>query len=340
MLVTLGFFCASLLALAALPALARRADRLARKRAEAAFPLSLAEIAADRDHLRAELALRERELEQKAERGFSARAGAMQEVGQRDMRIARLEGDLAARDAAIAGLRADLASTRDDLAATRTTLAGEIAGHAATQALLDRRVADIASLEASLAETRASLTGTGADLAARSAELGDERRTVGRIEALLAEREAELSRLRYELDALRVNQVESRTQILILEGKRDELADRLNAREQAFAEAKAALGSANTAFDLAHARIASLEMQAAGLATDAPRIEDVLAEVATLRADLAQMRAERTKLKRELTQTRKARGSISSADNAALRREISQIAERLMTLPPVQEAAE
>ncbi len=340
MLVTLGFLCASLLALAALPSLARRADRLARKRAEAAFPLSLAEIAADRDHLRAELALRERDLEQKAERGFSARAGAMQEVGQRDMRIARLDGDLAAREAAIAGLKADLAATRDDLSTARVTLAGEIAGHGATQAALDKRIADIASLEASLAETRTSLTGTGADLAARSAELGEERRTVGRIEALLAERDAELSRLRYELDALRVNQVESRTQILILEGKRDELADRFNAREQALAEAKAALGSANTARDLAQARIEALEMQAAGLAPDTPKLEDVLSEVATLRADLAQMRTERARLKRELAQARKAGGAGRGSDNAALRNEITKIAERLMTLPPVQEAAE
>ena len=63
MLFALGFLCAALLALAAVPALARRADRLARKRAEAAFPLSLAEIAADleardaRDRSRAEAPL-------------------------------------------------------------------------------------------------------------------------------------------------------------------------------------------------------------------------------------------------------------------------------------------
>ena len=98
MLFALGFLCAALLALAAVPALARRADRLARKRAEAAFPLSLAEIAADRDHLRAELALRMRSAEQDAERGFAAKAGAMQELGRRDMTIGRLERELGERD--------------------------------------------------------------------------------------------------------------------------------------------------------------------------------------------------------------------------------------------------
>ncbi len=91
MLFALGFLCAALLALAAVPALSRRADRLARKRAEAAFPLSLAEIAADRDHLRAELAVKMRSAEQEAEKGFAARAGAMQEIGRRDMDIGQLQ---------------------------------------------------------------------------------------------------------------------------------------------------------------------------------------------------------------------------------------------------------
>ncbi len=85
MLFALGFLSAALLALAAVPALSRRADRLARKRAEAVFPLSLAEIAADRDHLRAELAVRMRSVEQEAERGFAAKAGAMQDIGRRDI---------------------------------------------------------------------------------------------------------------------------------------------------------------------------------------------------------------------------------------------------------------
>src|SRR5690242_8396170 len=115
MLFALGFLCASLLALAAVPALSRRADRLARKRAEAAFPLSLAEIAADRDHLRAELAVRMRAVEQEAKRGFAAKAGAMQEIGQRDMTIGRLERERGEQDQRIGTLEGELASTRGTL---------------------------------------------------------------------------------------------------------------------------------------------------------------------------------------------------------------------------------
>ena len=140
MLVALGFLCASLLALSALPALSRRADRLARRRAEAAFPLSLAEIAADRDHLRAELAIRERTLEQKAESGFAAKAGAMSEIGRRDMTIGRLETDLAERKRRIEALETELAERTRELKETRESLAAESAGHQTTQATLSSRV--------------------------------------------------------------------------------------------------------------------------------------------------------------------------------------------------------
>lgn len=243
MLFALGFLCAALLALAAVPALSRRADRLARKRAEAAFPLSLAEIAADRDHLRAELAVRMRSAEQDAEKGFAAKAGAMQEIGRRDMEIGQLRRERAERDDRIATLDADLTQTRSQLDETRTALETERGGHAETAGTLEKRVADLAQLEQSLAETRQALTGTGADLDERSGELARERETVGRIEATLAEREIELTTSRNEHEKTRVAQVEDRTQIMVLQGKRDELGDKLAATEARLGSSQSALAT-------------------------------------------------------------------------------------------------
>lgn len=414
MLVALGFLSASLLALAAVPALARRADRLARKRAEAAFPLSLAEIAADRDHLRAELALRARTLEQEAERGFAAKAAALQDLGRRDMKIGELDVALHDRDGRIAVLESDLETTRGELAETRAALARETATLAETTAILDRRVADLASVEHVLAETRASLTGTSADLLARDGELARERETLGRSQSLLVESECELARLRQDHDQLRVAQVEDRTKIMVLEGNAGGLSDRLAAQQQAFAESQAALKAMTVDRDSerlrANALAARAEQAEAGLAaadaravaagTAALRIEALLAqetqahggetearqameqeltqakaaldaerqrvslevnglredlrareaqletvhaEVQTLHGALEQSRAERAKLKREAAQARKA-GAVAAvpdpAAHAALRKEIMVVAERLMTLPPAQEAAE
>jgi len=414
MLVALGFLCASLLALAAVPALARRADRLARKRAEAAFPLSLAEIAADRDHLRAELALRARMLEQEAERGFAAKAGAMQDLGRRDMKIGELDGVLRERDGRIIGLEGDLETTRGELAQTRAALADEAATLAQTTATLDKRIADLASVEHLLADTRASLTGASADLSARDGELERERQTLGRVQALLTERDSELATLRQDHDQLRVAQVEDRTRIMVLEGKGRDLSDRLSSTERAFADSQIALkamtidrdserlradalaarteqAEAGLAAGDARAmaagsevlRIQSLlarETQARGGETEArqaveqelsqakaaleaerqrgareiaglredlrareAQLETVHAEVQTLQGSLEQSRAERARLKREAAQARKGAAPAMAPDpvaHAALRREIMAVAERLMNLPPKQEAAE
>ncbi len=60
---SLGFLCAGFLALMVAPAIWRRAVVLTRKRIEASVPLSLTEIQADKDRMRAEFAMSTRRLE-------------------------------------------------------------------------------------------------------------------------------------------------------------------------------------------------------------------------------------------------------------------------------------
>jgi chromosome segregation ATPase len=63
----LGLLAASLVALAIMPAVWRRAVRLTKKRIEAATPMTMAEFRADKDQLRAEFALSTRRLEMNVE---------------------------------------------------------------------------------------------------------------------------------------------------------------------------------------------------------------------------------------------------------------------------------
>ena len=63
----LGLLLASLVALAIVPAVWRRAVRLTKKRIEAATPITMAEFRADKDQLRAEFALSTRRLEMNVE---------------------------------------------------------------------------------------------------------------------------------------------------------------------------------------------------------------------------------------------------------------------------------
>lgn len=296
MLVALGFLSASLLALAALPALSRRADRLARRRAEAAFPLSLAEIAADRDHLRAELAVRERALEQKAESGFAAKAGAMSEIGRRDMTIGRLETDLGERKQRIGVLEAELGQRTQELAETRESLSSESAGHQTTQATLSSRVSDLAAVEGQLAEIRQALSGTSADLAARSHELTELRALHEKAEATLAERDQSLSSLNSEHDRQRVALVEAGTLRLRLEGERDDFSARLTTAEVALAEARTNLSAMKLDRDSERLRADALstranEAEATLLTADANAVK-LGAEIARQEAAMTQASAE------------------------------------------------
>ncbi len=129
MIFGLGFLLASLCALIALPTVNARATRLARRRIEATLPVSAAEVAAERDHLRAEFAVAQRRLERRAEAAAAKRHADMAALGARTMEAetaiaARLrsEAEFARAQERIAGLDQDLASSRDEHEAGLATL--------------------------------------------------------------------------------------------------------------------------------------------------------------------------------------------------------------------------
>lgn len=126
MQIAIGFLAATFLALALLPAINRRAERLARRRMQALFPLSLAELNAEKDHLRAEFAIEQRRLERALEQVQAGKAADMAELGLRAGAIARLEeavaahlATIAARDAALEAERASLAERTSERNAAR-----------------------------------------------------------------------------------------------------------------------------------------------------------------------------------------------------------------------------
>ncbi len=88
----LGFLCATFIGLMIVPALSRRAMRLSRRRLELQLPLSPAEILAERDQLRAEYAVAQRQTEQKYESAQIAQAGATGELGRRTAQLVTLQG--------------------------------------------------------------------------------------------------------------------------------------------------------------------------------------------------------------------------------------------------------
>src|SRR5918993_5405951 len=112
MIFALGFVAASLIALLIIPAINARAERLARRRAEALFPMSISELTAEKEHLRAEFAVLQRRLERKAEEALAIKHNDMEELGRRALRIQALETDRAARGERIGALEGELAETQ------------------------------------------------------------------------------------------------------------------------------------------------------------------------------------------------------------------------------------
>lgn len=139
MVFALGFLAASLCALLALPAVNARAARLARRRIEGMFPLSVAEIAAEKDYLKAQFAVAQRRLERTVEAVRSHRHADMAAIGARTLEIAALSREIEERDAVLRAREAEMAATRETLGGVERDLeasrAEEVVGAATLRVL-------------------------------------------------------------------------------------------------------------------------------------------------------------------------------------------------------------
>jgi chromosome segregation ATPase len=89
----LGALAASLLALAILPAVWRRAVRLTKKRIEAATPITMSEFRADKDQLRAEFALSTRRLEMNVEALRRRLSEQLRDINRKRTEVGAIKGE-------------------------------------------------------------------------------------------------------------------------------------------------------------------------------------------------------------------------------------------------------
>ena len=118
----LGFLAASLLGLIIVPFVHGRAVRLTVRRLEAATPLSMAEIQADKDQLRAEFAMSTRRLEMSVDQLKNKSTGQLAELGKKSDVINRLKIELGEKAATIFALEARDKGIKDQLRATEDEL--------------------------------------------------------------------------------------------------------------------------------------------------------------------------------------------------------------------------
>ncbi|WP_131114594.1 hypothetical protein [Lichenihabitans psoromatis] len=223
MIFALGFLIASLLSLLMLPIVSRRAVRLATRRLQMLVPLSMDEIAANRDQIRAAHAVTARRLEQRIERLVGDKAKAMSEAGRFSVQLKTLNEEHARVLARAEVLQRNLEMTTLDAHEARATLGLEMQMLHDALGVGERRLAILRGIEARLAAAEAlidqqsgiieglEMRGTGHDL---------------RMRALMAKNVTaarQFSDARTQIAAVTLDLGAARAEIAMLSGKRDEL---------------------------------------------------------------------------------------------------------------------
>src|ERR1700756_2035509 len=123
MYLAIGFLLSMLCGLAIVPLVHNRAVRLTTRRLEAATPLSMAEIQADKDQLRAEFAMSARRLEMSVEQLKNKTTSQLAELGKKTDAINRMKIELGEKNATIFALEAREKAVKEQLRATEEEFA-------------------------------------------------------------------------------------------------------------------------------------------------------------------------------------------------------------------------
>jgi chromosome segregation ATPase len=358
----LGFLASSLLGLIIVPFVHGRAVRLTVRRLEAATPLSMAEIQADKDQLRAEFAMSTRRLEMSVEQIKNKMTGQLADLGKKNDVINRLKIELGEKAATIFSLEARDKGIKDQLRATEDELEQKTDALRETQRNLADKEAELARFTANLSEQTAlsdsqrveivalktqvdtlkdQVAGLGKDVkdteerhtrekeAAEKAnkELTEERGTVQNLGTRIGQLERQLATQTTEAEIMgrRIADMEMR-----LTEQSRLLADRERERDQLRVDVDSAR---RIEADLRQ-ELGTIERRNAS-ATEALRAEKMMAETQLERA-----REDRAKLQREVTgMKREAEATWASerVENALLRERINDVAAEVARLTSVLE---
>jgi chromosome segregation ATPase len=210
MIFALGFLIAGLCALAFAPVFWARAVRLSVRRLEMQLPLSMREILADRDQVRAESAVEQRRVELKAEALNRTHADDLAELGRRAARITQMQDHIAGLRETNTALSLDLTNltrAHTELTAETFGLTKELHDLGLQYARAKEQFGDLShahnNLLAFTDEQKANLATVSACGAALEVRLSDTERGLAAAQTMLCNKEAEASLLSSHLDRAR-----------------------------------------------------------------------------------------------------------------------------------------
>jgi chromosome segregation ATPase len=353
----IGFLFAGLIGIVVIPLVHGRAVRLTMQRLEAATPLSMAEIQADKDQLRAEFAMSTRRLEMSVEQLKGKTTSQLAELGKKGDAINRLKIELGEKTATIFALEARDKSLRDQIRATEDEIAAKTSAmHEAQRALTDKQAelvkamnelderssfadsqkVEIVALKTQVEALKDRLTAAGNDL-----KTVEDRREAERLELKAATKELEEERGKVENLGRRVAELEQHlaaqtTEAEILGRRAQDLETRLGEQSRLLTESETNLKHLSA--ELETTRKTEGDLRAAISEIDArtsSASETLKTEKVQLQAELDRTKDERDRLAREIaTMKRETEESWASerVENALLRERINDVAAEVARL--------
>src|SRR5499426_2808640 len=171
MYIGIGFLFAGLLVIGVIPLVHARAVRLTRKRLEAMTPMSLAEIQAEKDQLRAEFAMTTRRLEMSVEQMKTKSNNQLAEIGKKSEAIGRLRLELNEKTETMYALEAREKQLIEEVANLRTELAARTEALAATEQSLANITTQIGEVTGRLDDSSRAADGQRVELVALRAQV-------------------------------------------------------------------------------------------------------------------------------------------------------------------------
>ena len=353
----IGFLVAALLGLLFVPLVHERAVRLTMRRLEAATPLSIAEIRADKDQLRAEFAMSTRRLEMSVEQMKAKTTGQLAELGKKTDAIIQLKRELGEKTATIFELESRDRQLHDQLRATEEEFKSKSDSlHGAERALADKE-AELAKLVAELGERAIMADSQRVELAAQRAQVEAMKVSVADYERAVRGTEERLGRERTEAEAAasRLNQARGKlgelatrtaelerqlmvqkTEAEVLNRRTQELEARLGDQGRQLTERQVEVQRLRADLEAAKKIENDLreELSHAGVRSSGA-VNKFRADIVQLEAQLAAALEERAKLQGEIASMRRDTESTWAAErveNALLRERINDVAAEVARL--------
>lgn len=353
----IGFLVAALIGLIVVPLVHGRAVRLTMQRLEAATPLSMAEIQADKDQLRAEFAMSTRRLEMSVEQLKNKSTSQLAELGKKADAINRLKAEIGEKSATIFALEARDKALRDQLRATEEEFAVKTAGVLDAErglkdkeselarvvgqldersSLADAQKIEIVALRTQVEAMKERLTDAGNELKATENRMEAERLELkAATDELGAERDR-ASNLGNRADELERQLVAQSTEAEILGRRAQDLETKLQEQSRLLAAGDAELKHLRTEVDTARKTEIDLRSAIAEIDGRSSSQTDVLkTEKAQLQSQLERVTEERDRLQSDILQMRRdteQAWTSERVENSLLRERINDVAAEVSRL--------